>query len=66
MRHLKIDKAKILEDNIQMFSNPLTMLEVEIWELQNEDGTKHPKSDELVMHVRNLIEAKKFIKELFK
>jgi hypothetical protein len=66
MKHLKIEKAKTLENSIQMFSNPSEMLEMEIWELQNEDGTKHPKSDELMVHIRNIAKAKEFIKELFK
>ncbi len=63
MIHLKIEKAKRLEDSSAMFSNPSNLLKVE-WELQNEDGSKHQKSDELMLHIENLIKAKKFIKEL--
>ena len=64
MKYLKIEKAKRLEDSINMFSNPSNELIKDEWELQNEDGTKHQKSDELKFHIENLKKAKQSIKEL--
>jgi hypothetical protein len=64
MKYLKIEKAKRLEDSMSMFSNPSNELIKDEWELQNEDGTKHQKSDELMFHIENLKKAKQFINEL--
>tara|TARA_R110000822_G_C15231606_1_gene485374 strand:- start:611 stop:811 length:201 start_codon:yes stop_codon:yes gene_type:complete len=64
MKHLKIEKAKRLEDSMGMFSNPSNELIKDEWELQNEDGTKHQKSDELMFHIEILIKTKQFINEL--
>jgi len=64
MKCLKIEKAKRLEDSMSMFSNPSNELIKDEWELQNEDGTKHQKSHELMFHIENLKKAKQFINEL--
>ena len=66
-KKITISRGKDMESSIGFFSeienhpNAIT----EQWELQNDDGTKHVKSDELMVHLKNLYQAKLFIKELF-
>lgn len=65
MKHIKIDKAKRLEDSIAIWSDPKPLNDDE-WELQNEDGSKHERSDEFVNAVNSIYESKKIIKEILK
>lgn len=62
MRYLKIEKAKEFEECLGVFSNPNK--DIISFELQNEDGSKHEKSDELKEHLKRLLEAKEFISKL--
>lgn len=64
MKHIKIEKAKRLEESIAMFSSPNDDLVNEKWELQNEDSSKHNKSDEFVNAIKSLNESKKLILDI--
>ena len=70
LKTIGIERSKRLEDSIKFFSSPagnfLKLIQGEGFELLNEDGTKHERSDELNLHLKNLVEAKKIINEILK
>lgn len=64
MKHIKIERAKKLEQLIGLFtSSNYNRIDGE-WELQNEDGTKHEKSDEFVKAVETYHQMKEVIYDI--
>lgn len=67
--HLKISRARSLEDSIKAFTLP-TANAPEIlfaeWELRNDDGTLHPESAEFVKAVKKMAKHKKTIERILK
>lgn len=62
-KHIKITKAKQLQESINLFTQGSIAL-LGDWELQNDDGTKHSQSDDFVKAVKDLTHNRNIILHL--